>query len=243
MAISLPDLEKYVARVRSNYIDVDGAFGAQCWDQWSHYAMWVGADSWPTYTNAGGEWPHSGYACNVFHNARTSGITKWFDILPASATPRPGDVAFWDYGSAFYPWSHVATVLSVPRPGMLRCLTQNPGAVQIADLVDRGLIGYLRPKNLTVGNVLTSKTKRITRSEKEEANMNQLKGIFYMDGKTYRVALFNVFSGFFSEYTTTDATYNSGLARGLGAGSYTKVTKDHFNQLKADCTAVRTGRA
>jgi len=144
-----PNLNAYIARVSGDYIDVDGVFGAQCWDQWSHYASsFLGVPSWPTYTNAGGTGPHQGYACNVYHHARTSGLTKWFDILGPGVTPRAGDVAFWDYGSAWYPWSHVATVLSVPRPGMIRCLTQNPGAVQISDLVTRGLIGYLRPKAL-----------------------------------------------------------------------------------------------
>lgn len=161
-------LAQYVQRVRGQYIDVDRAFGAQCWDQWSHYATnFLGVPSWPTYTNAGGVSPHSGWACNVYHNARAAGLEKYFEVLPASATPRAGDVAFWELGSAWYPWSHVATVLAAPmKGGMIRCLTQNPGAVQIADLVMRGIIGYLRPRKLNTGKVNTSKTPTLTASHK-----------------------------------------------------------------------------
>lgn len=162
------DLAAYVQRVRYQWIDVDHVFGAQCWDQWSHYATtFLGVPSWPTYTNAGGTRPHSGYACNVFHNARAAGLGQWFEILPATATPQPGDVAFWEYGSSWYPLSHVATVLDVTHGGrMLRCLTQNPGAVQVADLVIDGLVGFLRPRALSVGMVDTSRTAAIAASHK-----------------------------------------------------------------------------
>ncbi|WP_449277987.1 hypothetical protein [Leucobacter sp. GX24907] len=155
------DLTRYIAQVKARYIDVDGVFGAQCWDQWSHYAQALGVPAWPTYTNAGGTSPHGGWACNVYHNARSSGLTEWFEILPATATPRAGDVAFWELGSVWFPLSHVATVLSVPRAGMLRCLTQNPGAVQISDFVTRGVIGYLRPKaGIRFGGTVSRTTKK-----------------------------------------------------------------------------------
>ncbi|WP_053352694.1 CHAP domain-containing protein [Leucobacter musarum] len=168
MTPTVDSLGGYIASVRSRFIDVDGWFGAQCWDQWSHYATnFLGVPVLTTYADAGGSWPHSGYACNVFHNARSAGLERWFEILPASATPRAGDVAFWDFGSAWYPWSHVATVLEVlPGGRLLRCLTQNPGAVQIADLITNGLIGYLRPRALILGGVDASPTATLTASTK-----------------------------------------------------------------------------
>ncbi|QYM76926.1 CHAP domain-containing protein [Leucobacter luti] len=163
------DIEAYIAGVRGQFIDVDGVFGAQCWDQFSHYAMWLGVPAWPTYTSAGGSFPHGGYPCNVHHNAASAGLGEWFEILPASAAPRKGDVAFWDYGSAWYPWSHVATVLEVlPGGRMLRCLTQNPGAVQIADLITNGIVGYLRPRVAIAGTPNAEKTPTLTASEKTE---------------------------------------------------------------------------
>ncbi|WP_449281262.1 CHAP domain-containing protein [Leucobacter sp.] len=239
------DLATYVERVRYQWIDVDRVFGAQCWDQWSHYATtFLGVSSWPTYTNAGGTWPHQGYACNVYHNARAAGLERWFEILPANATPRAGDVAFWEYGSAWYPWSHVATVLAVTHGGrMLRCLTQNPGAVQVADLITSGIIGYLRPRALTVGNINTDRTPTKTASQKEEAIMNQLKGIYYMTGDTYNVAVFSPISGFFMEYVTKKPADNNNIATGFGTGSFTRVTDSLYNRTKTSCAAVRAGKA
>ncbi|KKI20566.1 MULTISPECIES: hypothetical protein [unclassified Leucobacter] len=161
-----PNLGAYVARVRGDYIDVDGQVGAQCWDLWSHYAtQCLGVPSWATYTEAFGDGPHVWFACDVYHHAR-AGLTKWFEVLGPGAAPRPGDVAFWELGSAWYRDSHVAIVLDAPRPRMLRCLTQNPGAVQIADLITDGLLGYLRPRALTAGTVNSAKTKTLRASQK-----------------------------------------------------------------------------
>ncbi|EYT55791.1 amidase [Leucobacter sp. UCD-THU] len=161
------DLAAYVQRVRYQWIDVDKVFGAQCWDQWSHYATnFLGVPSWPTYTNAGGTGPHAGWACNVWHHFERSGLGQWFEKIPAGQALRPGDVVIWELGSAWYPLSHIATLLEVLANGMLRCLTQNPGAVQIADLIPRGVLGALRPKALTVGAFHTSKTPALAASQK-----------------------------------------------------------------------------
>ncbi len=161
------DLAAYIQRVRGQLIDVDGVFGAQCWDQWSHYATnFLGVPSWPTYTNAGGTGPHAGWACNVWHHFNSSGLAQWFDMVPAGQPLRAGDVPIWEYGTVWYPYSHIATLLEVRPNGMLRCLTQNPGAAQIADLIPRGLLGALRPKALTVGDFTASKTPTLTASYK-----------------------------------------------------------------------------
>ncbi len=166
---SRADLEGYVGWVRGLFIDVDKVFGAQCWDQWSHYATnFLGVPTGRTYSAAGGYAPHGGWACNVFHNAAAAGLSEWFEILPYWVEPQPGDVAVWEYGSAWYPYSHIATVLAVTHGGrMLRCLTQNPGAVQIADLIIDGLLGYLRPRALIVGDVDASRTPAIPASQKQ----------------------------------------------------------------------------
>lgn len=201
------DLNAYVYEYIGWAIDVDNAYGAQCWDQWSHYATnFLGVPSWPTYTNAGGTWPHGGYACNVYHNAAAAGLLAWFDVLPADADPRPGDVAFWEYGSAWYPWSHVATVLGMVRPGMLRCLTQNPGAVQVADLIMRGIIGYLRPKETIYYNGIPNRTPAIPASVKREAARNRKKDeemlFFYCyDNKRYYNVTLGVKGSFWSYET------------------------------------------
>lgn len=165
-------LAAYVDSVRHKFIDVDGVFGAQCWDQWSHYATnFLGVPSWPTYTNAGGTGPHSGYACNVWHNFEGSGLSEWFVKVGPGEQMRAGDVPIWEYGTVWYPWSHIATLLEVRSNGMLRCLTQNPGAAQVADLIPRGLLGALRPRKLTVGDLDTGKTPTLTSQQKWEAKL------------------------------------------------------------------------
>lgn len=241
------DLASYVARVRSQYIDVDGVFGAQCWDQWSHYASaFLGVPSWPTYTNAGGTHPHAGYACNVHHNAARSGLAQWFEILPATASPRPGDVAFWEFGSTWYPLSHVATVLDVTHGGrMLRCLTQNPGAVQIADLTTSGLIGYLRPRALTIGSVITDRTPTLTASEKE-ALMAGNTGIYFTRGGKLWRKIFNTDSGWDHEYWLPGSAlvdFDNKVAAAFRTGSFLKVDESHAKVITEANAAVRAGRA
>lgn len=243
MTPTAESLGRYVASTRSLYIDVDGWFGAQCWDQWSHYATnFIGVPLLTTWADAGGSSPHSGYACNVFHNARAAGLEQWFEILPASATPRPGDVAFWEYGSAWYQSSHVATVLEVTHGGrMLRCLTQNPGAVQIADLITNGLIGYLRPRALNVGTVDSSKTSTLTQSQKETLMSNANGYIATKKNGKQINAIFNTESGFFHEFESANGEYNTNILRTFGvAAPSSMVSESHFNAVKRDCAAVRT---
>lgn len=245
LALGMNDLGAYLAWVRGKYIDVDGVFGAQCWDQFSHFATnFLGIPSWPTYTNAGGTHPHGGYACNVYHNARAAGLEQWFEILPADATPRAGDVAFWEYGSAWYPWSHVANVLEVVAGGrMLRCLTQNPGAVQVADLITNGIIGYLRPRALTVGALNTSKTPTLSASEKEA---NMASSTFYIakivGGKQTNL-IGDTSSGFAHEFDSADGKYNTNVLRTFGiAYPSSIVSESHYDRVVADLANIRAGR-
>lgn len=241
MAKSEQDLAAYIAGVRGQYIDVDGVFGAQCWDQFSHYAMWLGVPHYETYTNAFGYMPHPGYACNVYHHS-WNGLTGYFDILGPGATPRAGDVAFWDYGSGWYPWSHVATVLSVTVPGrLLRCLTQNPGHVQIADLIVDGVIGYLRPRNLVVGDVDTSKTPSFNASDKQQEE--EMAGNNYIakieKGKQIN-AIVNTDSGFFHPFESADGQYNTKVLKAFDVKSPSgMLTVSQFNAVEAACKAVR----
>lgn len=248
------DLAAYVEMVRGQFIDVDGVFGAQCWDQWSHYAQWLGVPAWPTYTNAGGYNPHPGWACNVHHNSWEAGLNQWFEILPAQATPRVGDVAFWELGSPWFPSSHVATVLAVTHGGrMLRCLTQNPGAVQIADLIIDGIIGYLRPRNLVIGDVDDSKTPTIPASEKrdpEEDDMAKNIGTYYTrkpDGIDVYVVS-NTISGYRHEFNgAKDRPLDAGYLRDLAAaydiagGAWRKTTEAEASAHRVGLDRVRAG--
>lgn len=140
--------DDYLASVDGVAIDVDGNWGPQCWDLWSHYAMnMFGATMYATSTNSGGTYHHPGYACEIWHNAWTSPICNWF--TPVDGPPQRGDVALWEWGSAVGPQSHVALVVE-DRGGSLLCMTQNPGPSHYGQLSKAGILGYLRPDNQSI---------------------------------------------------------------------------------------------
>jgi len=129
-------------------IDVDGNWGPQCWDLWSHYAMNnFGCSMWATSTNAGGTYHHPGYTCEIWHNFSTGPLGQWF--TPHNGTPQRGDVALWEWGSAVGPQSHVAIVVE-DRGGSILCMTQNPGPSHYGNLSKAGILGYLRPDNQSI---------------------------------------------------------------------------------------------
>lgn len=130
-------------------IDVDGNWGAQCWDLWSDYAMTLfGASMYQTSTNSGGVYHHAGYACEIWHNF--GGNLNWaFTPVGADQPAQYGDVVLWEWGSAVGPNSHVALVVE-DRGGSIYCLTQNPGAAHYANLSKSGVLGYLRPDNQSI---------------------------------------------------------------------------------------------
>lgn len=140
------NLDRYVASVTGRALNVDGAYGAQCWDLWSHYAQQLGVPYLQTLTRAGGSAPHPGWACNVWHNADdVAAIRDRFERLQAKGGARAGDVAFWERDADLYPGSHVAVVLE-DRGDRLLVLSQNPGPPVVMTLPKRTLLGYLRPR-------------------------------------------------------------------------------------------------
>jgi hypothetical protein len=133
-------VDEWLASVDGVAIDMDGAYGAQCWDLWSNYAQRVwGLTQSATMTTQG---THAGFACSIFHDP--SKVTESFQIVPASQPSVKGDVPFWEFGSVSYPLSHVAVTIE-DRGENLWCMTQNPGASSQKVLTKAGLLGYLRP--------------------------------------------------------------------------------------------------
>jgi len=130
-------------------VNVDGQWGAQCWDLWSDYAMTLfGASMYQTSTDSGGNVHVSGYACGIWHGF--GGNLNWaFTPVGPDQPAQYGDVAIWEYGSGVGPQSHVALVVE-DRGGAVYCLTQNPGAAHYDNLSKSGLLGYLRPDNQAI---------------------------------------------------------------------------------------------
>lgn len=143
------NFNEWVNAVDGQAIDVDGNWGPQCWDLWSHYAMNVfGASMWQTSTNSGGSYHHYGYACEIWHNF--GGNLNWaFTPIGADQPTQRGDVILWEWGSAVGPLSHVAITLE-DRGNYVYCLTQNPGNTKRASLSKAGVLGYLRPDNQSI---------------------------------------------------------------------------------------------
>lgn len=138
----------YLASVNGKAINVDGNYGAQCWDLWSHYAMnMFGASMWATSTNSGGKYHHPGYTCEIWHNFDGSPIRNLF--TRHTGTPQRGDVVIWEWGSAVGPQSHIAIVVE-DRGANVYTMTQNPGASHYANLSKGGVLGYLRPKDQSI---------------------------------------------------------------------------------------------
>ncbi|KFI90936.1 CHAP domain protein [Bifidobacterium saguini DSM 23967] len=136
------NIDQFIQTYNGKTVDVDKAYGGQCWDLWSRYAQDVaGVPQSATHTS-------NGYAGSVYTGTwnKQPALRAKFDRLPASATPRKGDVAFWGNAPAT-PHTHVAIVLA-DQGGSLLCLTQNPGATHQGSITKNGLLGYLRPKTV-----------------------------------------------------------------------------------------------
>ena len=134
-------IDEFTARYEGVTVDVDGAYGGQCWDLWSRYAQDVaGVPQADTNTT-------DGWACSVYTTKyeQSAALQAAFDKLPASATPIKGDVAFWNNPGWASLSNHVAIVLADQGDTVL-CLSQNPGPPQRMALTKHGIIGYLRPK-------------------------------------------------------------------------------------------------
>lgn len=151
-------VDAFIAKYKGRAVDVDGAYGAQCWDLWSAYAQQCfGVPQNQTNTT-------SGYADSVFTVKYGQSKALQNVFTKAWGTGYKGDVAFWAKGSTHYPYSHVAIVIRDLGNGYLECLSQNPGAPKVINLTKQGLCGYLRPKSL-------HKTTTTTKHKSGSANV------------------------------------------------------------------------
>lgn len=177
-------LDAWLAKVHRRPLDIDGAYGAQCWDLWAHYAVHVaGVPYLATVTRAGGSSPHGGWACNVWHNAERAGLAPYFDKLGAKTVARRGDVAFWEKSPRQYPGSHVAIVIA-DEGAQLLTLTQNPGPPIYARLPKTTLLGYLRPRSKANAPRPTTPNPTPTREDDDVAlTPEQARALAFIDDR------------------------------------------------------------
>lgn len=139
------NVAQWLDKANGSYWDMDGAYGAQCWDLWAKYAM-------DMYNLSLGDCiTPTGYAegCYTWYPTTTA-VGNAFERKGADYTPVMGDVVFWTY-STHYPYSHVAIVWNGISGDHIDVLTQNPTPATHATLPlakGSGLLGYLHPKSL-----------------------------------------------------------------------------------------------
>ena len=152
------NIQEWINSVNDKTIDMDGAYGGQCWDLWSSYARNVyGIPAADTNTV-------DGYAASVYTQRynRSKALQNTFEQKSASYTPVYGDVAFWKRSGI----NHVAVVIKDNGNGTLQTISQNPNRAGYLNISKNGIIGYFHPRNST-GNsnnntvAITARTYRV----------------------------------------------------------------------------------
>lgn len=141
--------------------DIDGAFGAQCWDGYAEYCNWLGVP----YANC----RLTGYACDIWNDRNNNGSSQYFDFIASPNVLKDGDIVIWQI-CPDYPSSHIAIFrkyndnakqtavilgqnqASAGANGMGSAFSQNV-------LTLRGFAGALRPKKLQVSKPAEVKPK------------------------------------------------------------------------------------
>lgn len=154
------DMQTWLNSVNGQVVDMDGAYGGQCWDLWSSYARNVyGIPAADTNTV-------DGYAASVYTDRynRSQALQNTFTREAGNYTPVYGDVAFWN-GSGM---NHVAIVIRDNSNGTLSTMSQNPNKAGYITLSKAGIIGYFHPRaaNTTAPAPATNNVTVIPRTYK-----------------------------------------------------------------------------
>lgn len=94
-------MAKTFEQIRKNLIgkryDIDGYYGAQCWDGYAQYMKELGY----TYANC----TKSGYVKDIYTERKTNGVLKSCDEVTVM---QPGDIAVFKETPEWTPYSHIA---------------------------------------------------------------------------------------------------------------------------------------
>ena len=145
------NVQDWMNSVNGKTIDIDLAYGGQCWDLWSSYAQYVyGIPVADTNTV-------DGYAASVYTARYDSSraLQNAFAKESADYTPTYGDVAFWN-GAGM---NHVAIVVRDNGNGTLSTMSQNPNKAGYVTLSKAGIIGYFHPRT---ANTTTPASNNVT---------------------------------------------------------------------------------
>lgn len=125
--------------------DIDGAYGAQCWD----FACYVFEHYYGGHRIS---CTATGYVQDFVNQKNTNGILTFMNEISTSAALQPGDVVVWG-PCATAPYSHVALFDST-NGSTNYFLGQNQGAAKVTvnALSKSGIIGVFRAKNMSGGS-------------------------------------------------------------------------------------------
>ena len=149
-------LTDWIPTVQGQYINMDGAYGAQCWDLAAHWCSTLGL---PVINTGGaGRWP--GWAGNMVDAfPQSQAIAAAWELVGPGQPGQGGDIVVWSDSYWYYPATHVAVLVRDPG-GQLLCMSQNStpstewnpypgestGPTTLQYLPRQGLLGFLRPR-------------------------------------------------------------------------------------------------
>lgn len=111
----MPSYQDFKNAVLGKGFDIDGYYGAQCWDGYAYYCKFMGVP----YANC----TVTGYAEDIWTQRKTNGILNYFDEV---SEMEAGDVAVFKK-SPFTPDTHIAIFDSDAGNGYGNFLGQNQG--------------------------------------------------------------------------------------------------------------------
>ena len=130
--------QEFINERQGRGVDVDGAYGYQCWDLFAYFCQQAGYPVFNCNT--------SGYVKDIYNNRKSSGILNYFEDV---AVMQKGDWCIWG-NCAACPDSHIAMFVSDNNNGTGQFLGQNQltndQRACIITLPYAGNLGALRPK-------------------------------------------------------------------------------------------------
>lgn len=154
MALNFDDF--YTSHLGKGY-DVDGSYGAQCWDGYAEYCNWLGVPYAMCSTTGG--------ARDIWEQRATNGVLNYFDVV---SNPKNGDVCVWSaaYGSGY---GHIAMYYNGKIFGQNQGGAAYPGGGAVFNLISHPMpdLGYLRPKKLAerIAWIIPENTRALTTAE------------------------------------------------------------------------------
>ena len=99
------------------YIDIDGYYGAQCWDLYARYCQYLGVP----FANC----TVTGYVQDIWTQRNSNGMTKYFDEIPFDQCKAGDIIVFRPQNET--PLSHIGVCASGNVMGKVLVLGQNQG--------------------------------------------------------------------------------------------------------------------